>query len=71
MPQLIRLTPTNASHYIGHEIIFKTNRGSIVRRLLSVSQSSYTIYIDYPDRGNNLVIYCNGKLKGKKYVIIV
>ena len=52
----IRLTPNNASQYIGHEIIFKSRHAHIIKRIINVSNGGKTIIIDQPDLQNNLQI---------------
>ena len=57
MKTTIRLTSNNASQYIGHEIIFKTRGNNhVIRRIIGVSPTGKTVYIEYPDLNNNLVI---------------
>ena len=52
----IRLTPTNVFQYIGYEIIFKTRKNHIIKKIISVSNTGKTIQIDHPDLQNNLEI---------------
>ena len=52
----IRLTPNNASQYIGREIIFKSRHTHIIKRIITVSNGGKTIIIDHPDLQNNLQI---------------
>ena len=40
-----RLTPDNALQYIGHEIIFKSRKNNIIKRIISVSNTGKTIYL--------------------------
>ena len=61
--ELIRLNPQNASKYIGSEIIFKSRGIHIVKKILSVSNTS--IKIDHPDLHNQLQI-----ISRKVYVLI-
>ena len=61
----IRLTPTNVSQYIGHEIIFKSRHNHLVKRIISVSNQGKTITIEHPDLKNNLQI-----VSRKVYVIL-
>jgi len=49
-----KLTPENASKYIGREILFTYNGATVKRTLLKVSESGKTIRIDYPELKNNL-----------------
>jgi len=53
---IIKLTPENARQYIGKEIVFKTRNNHIVKRILGVSTTAKTIYIDHPDLRNKLQI---------------
>ena len=48
----VRLTPENASKYIGFEILFKTRGNHIVRKILGVNNTS--VRIDHPDLHNQL-----------------
>ena len=52
----IKLTPANASTYIGHEIIFTYFHNHFIKRILRVSDTGETIYIDHPGVKNNLQI---------------
>ena len=52
----IRLTPTNVFQYIGYEIIFKTRKSHIIKKIISVSNTGKTIKIEHPDLQNNLEI---------------
>jgi hypothetical protein len=61
---LIKLTPINASQYIGFEILFKTRGTHIVKKIISVT--NVTVQIDHPDLNNNLQL-----LTRNIYVIIV
>ena len=60
---LIRLTPENASKYIGFEILFKTRGNHIVKKIISTKNNS--VKIDHPDLKNNLQI-----VSRKVYVIV-
>jgi len=51
---LIRLTPQNAPHYIGCEILFKTRGVHLVKKILGCSNTS--VKIDHPDLHNQLQI---------------
>lgn len=53
---LLRLNPENSKKYTGHEIIFKTGVNNIIKKINRVSETGKTIYIDYPDLGDNLEI---------------
>lgn len=53
---LVKLTPDNASQYIGHQIQFKTRKTTITKTILRVSETGKTIYIDHPDLNNCLEI---------------
>ena len=61
----IRLTPANAAQYIGYEILFKTRKNHIVKRILGVSDTGKTVDIDHPDLQNALQI-----VSRKVYVIL-
>lgn len=50
------LTPENVHQYIGREIIFKTRKGHIVKRIISVCNSGESVTIDHPDLQNRLEI---------------
>jgi hypothetical protein len=52
----LKLTPSNVFHYIGHNIIFKTRGQTIVKKIISVSDTGKTIYIDHPDLQNQIQI---------------
>jgi hypothetical protein len=60
-----RLTPANASQYIGHEIIFKSRNIHVIKRINSISETGKTIYIECPDLKNCLQIATR-----KVYVIL-
>lgn len=48
--KLIKLTPENAIHYIGSEILFKTRGNNhVIKKILRVSKSGKSIKIDHPD----------------------
>jgi hypothetical protein len=49
-----KLTPENASKYIGREILFTYNGATVKRTLLKVSESGKTIHVDHPETKNNL-----------------
>jgi hypothetical protein len=49
-----KLTPENASKYIGREILFTYNGATVKRTLLKVSESGKTIHVDHPETRNNL-----------------
>jgi hypothetical protein len=61
----IRLTPENAHQYVGYEIMFKTRKNHVIKRILSVSPTGKTVQIDHPDLHNNLEI-----VSRKVYVIV-
>lgn len=61
--ELIRLSPQNAYEYIGYEILFKSRGKHIVKKILSVSNTS--VKIDHPDLHNQLQI-----ISRKVYVLI-
>jgi hypothetical protein len=61
----IRLTPENVFRYIGKQIIFKNkNKTAILSRIVSVSDTGKTIYVD------NQRYKCNLVLSRKIYVIL-
>jgi hypothetical protein len=60
-----RLTPDNATQYIGREIIFKTRNNHILKRILGVSTTGKSIQIEHQDLQNSLEI-----VKRKVYVIL-
>ena len=62
---LIQLTPDNVHQYIGNEIIFKTRKDHIVKRILGISDTGKSIMIDHPDLQNSLQIVTR-----KVYVIV-
>jgi hypothetical protein len=54
---LVKLTPENASQYVGYNIIFKTRKTSdtySVRKIISVT--SISVKIDYPELNNSLTL---------------
>ncbi len=51
---LVKLNPENAPQYIGCEILFKTRGFHIIKKIISVSNTS--VKIDYPDLNNSLEI---------------
>lgn len=62
---VIRLTPINVVHYIGHEILFKSRRNHVIKRIVSASNTGKTIYIEHPELKNCLQIVTR-----KVYVIL-
>jgi hypothetical protein len=52
--ELIKLTKENASKYIGYDIIFKSRKNKIIKKIINISQN--TIKIDHPDLNNSLDI---------------
>jgi len=53
----IRLTPGNVFRYIGKQIIFKNkNKTAILSRIVSVSDTGKTIYVDNQRYKGNLVL---------------
>ncbi len=52
--ELVRLTPQNASRYIGYEILFKTRGVHIVKKILDFKNTS--VKIDHLDLHNQLEI---------------
>jgi hypothetical protein len=60
-----RLTPANALQYIGYEIIFKSRKNNLCKRIIGVSNTGNTIYIEHPDLKNCLQIVTR-----KVYVIL-
>jgi hypothetical protein len=53
---LVKLTPENVRNYIGRNVVFKTRKTRIVKKIISVSYTGKTICIDHPDLGNHLQI---------------
>ncbi len=53
---LVKLTPENVRNYIGKSIVFKTRKTRIVKKIISVSDTGKTVYIDHPDLGNQIQI---------------
>jgi hypothetical protein len=56
MNAAVRLTPENANHYIGFEIVFKTRGRDIVKRITGVSASGRSVQIEHDDLHNSLNI---------------
>jgi len=56
----VRLTPDNSRKYVGNDITFILNTNGtnriVTRQILRVSKTGKTIYIDYPDLNNKLLI---------------
>jgi hypothetical protein len=52
----IKLTPDNAYQYVGYEIIFKSRNNHIIKRIINISDSGKSVYIDHPDLHNTLQI---------------
>ena len=61
----IRLSPNNVNKYIGCEIVFKTRKNHLVKRILGVSTTGKSVQIDHPDLHNSLEI-----VSRKVYVIL-
>jgi hypothetical protein len=53
---IIKVTPENVLEYIGNEIIFKSRKVHIVKRILGVSKTGKSIIIDDVYLKNNLQI---------------
>jgi hypothetical protein len=53
---IVKLTPTNVAQYIGRDILFKTRKTRIIKRIMGLSNSGKTIQIDHPDLQNKLQI---------------
>ena len=51
---LIQLTPANSKHYVGYNVVFTTRNQKITKKIIGVSESGKTIYIDHPDLNNSL-----------------
>ena len=62
---LLQLTPERAHEFVGYEIMFKTRGNHLVKRILDVSDTGKTVYIDHPDLNNNLEI-----ITRKVYVLL-
>jgi hypothetical protein len=53
----IRLTPENVFAYIGKQVIFKNkNKTAILTRIVSVSKTGKTIYVENQRYKGNLVL---------------
>ena len=61
--EFVRLTPQNASRYIGYEILFKTRGVHIVKKILDFKNTA--VKINHPDLHNQLQI-----VSRRIYVII-
>ena len=61
--KLVKLNSENANKYIGFEILFKSRGSHIIKKIISVSNTS--VKIDHPDLKNSLEI-----LSRNVYVII-
>lgn len=53
---LIKLTPENAQNYIGRNVIFKTRRKHIIKKITGVSHTGKTVYIEHHDLCNQIQI---------------
>ena len=53
---IIKVSPDNVLEYIGNEIIFKSRKGYIIKRILGVSKTGKSIIIDDEELKNNLQI---------------
>lgn len=53
---LVKLTPENAKQYIGYNILFKTRKQYIVKKIVGVSKTGKSISIEHPDLNNSLEI---------------
>jgi hypothetical protein len=62
---LIQITPENVAKYIGFEIVFKSRKQHIIKKILGISETGKSIHIDHPDLKDNLQIVTR-----KVYVII-
>lgn len=60
---LVRLNPQNALTYIGYNILFKTRGKYIVKKIISISNTS--VRINHPDLNNQLEM-----ISRKVFVII-
>jgi hypothetical protein len=52
----VRLTPSNAKHYIGCDLVFNSRGIKMTAKLLRVSDTGKTVYIDHDDLGGSLTI---------------
>ncbi len=62
---LIKLTPENASKYLGYNILFVSRNQYITKKILGVSKTGKSIQIEHPDLKNSLEI-----VSRKVYVIL-
>ena len=62
---LIKLTPENASKYLGYNILFGSRNQYITKKILAVSKTGKSIQIEHPDLKNSLEI-----VSRKVYVIL-
>ena len=53
---LVKLTPENAQQYTGYNILFKTRKQYIVKKIVGVSKTGKSISIEHPDLNNSLEI---------------
>ena len=53
---LVRLTPENVKNYIGYKIIFTSKGKTLIKDIISASNSGKSIKIDHPDLNNCLEI---------------
>ena len=63
--QLIQLTPENVKQYVGYDILFRTRNEHILKKVMGVSDTGKTVYIEHPDLNNTLQI-----ITRKVYVIV-
>lgn len=54
--KLVRLTPENVKNYIGHKIIFTSRCKTLIKDIISASDSGKCIKIEHPDLNNCLQI---------------
>jgi|SaaInlV_125m_DNA_1040241.scaffolds.fasta_scaffold157972_1 hypothetical protein len=57
---LVSLTPENAKYYIGCSILFKSRGNYIIKKIISVSNTS--VKIEHPDLNNSLTFKRNIKV---------
>ncbi len=61
--EFLRLTPENASKYVGYEIIFKSRGCYLVKKILSVTPTS--VRIDHPYLHNQV------EIKSRKVYVLI
>lgn len=74
--RLVKLTPQNASKYVGYNILFRTRGNIAMKQIIAVSESGKTVQIEHGNLQNALqivtrnvyvIVEAEGKPKESKF----